>query len=66
MIDTNHEGLEEEIAAYVLGALEPEDAAELERHAEGCECCREQIRWLTTFDDVFPDGRRSAVPRRLP
>ena len=25
---------------------------------------REQIRWLTTFDDVFPDGRRSAVPRR--
>jgi len=25
---------------------------------------REQIRWLTTFDVVFPDGRRSAAPRR--
>ena len=27
---------------------------------------REQIRWLTKFDEVFPEGRRGVVPRELP
>jgi hypothetical protein len=25
---------------------------------------REQIRWLTTFDAVYPDGRRNGAQRR--
>lgn len=27
---------------------------------------REQIRWLTAFDEVYPDDRRGVLPRRLP
>ena len=26
----------------------------------------EQIRWLTTFDEVYPEGRRGVVPRQIP
>jgi hypothetical protein len=27
---------------------------------------REQIRWLTKFDEVYPDGRRGAMPQAVP
>ena len=27
---------------------------------------REQIRWLTTFDEVYPDDRRGALLRPVP
>jgi len=27
---------------------------------------REQIRWLTTFDRVYPDSRRGVVPHPVP
>jgi hypothetical protein len=27
---------------------------------------REQIRWLTKFDEIYPDGRRGALPRPVP
>jgi hypothetical protein len=27
---------------------------------------REQIRWLTKFDEVYPDGRRGTMPQKLP
>jgi hypothetical protein len=27
---------------------------------------REQIRWLTKFDEIYPDGRRGAQPRLVP
>ena len=46
MNENGHDRWSEDVAAYVLGALEPERAAELERHAEGCERCREEMRWL--------------------
>ena len=38
------------------GALEPGEAAELERHVEGCERCREEIRWLTPAVNALPES----------
>jgi len=66
MTESNHERWSEDVAAYMLGALEPEQAAELERHAEGCERCREQIRWLTPALNALPEGvERLEPPREL-
>ncbi len=62
MNENGHDGWSEDLAAHVLGALEPERAAELERHAEGCERCREQIRWLRPAVAAIAE----AAPRREP
>ncbi len=47
MTESDHERWSEDVAAYMLGALEPAEAAGLERHLEGCERCQAEIRWLT-------------------
>jgi anti-sigma-K factor RskA len=66
MNESNHERWNEEVAAYMLGALEPAEAAELERHAEGCERCQAEIRWLTPALDALPEGvERLQPPREL-
>jgi anti-sigma-K factor RskA len=62
MTETNHERWSEDVAAYMLGALDPGEAAELERHAEGCERCREEIRWLTPALDALPEGIERLQP----
>jgi hypothetical protein len=39
----------------------------LVRFLRGCGIPpREQIRWLTTFDKVYPDGRRGVMPQVVP
>jgi anti-sigma-K factor RskA len=66
MTETNHERWSEGLAAYMLGALEPGEAAELERHTEGCERCQAEIRWLTPALDALPEGvQRVEPPREL-
>jgi anti-sigma-K factor RskA len=60
--ETNHERWSESVAAYMLGALEPGEAAELERHAEGCERCRAEIRWLTPAVNALPEGVERLQP----
>lgn len=35
-----------ELGAYVLGALEPEEAARVERHLAGCDRCRAELEEL--------------------
>lgn len=66
MNESNHERWSEDVAAYMLGALEPGEAAELERHAEGCERCQAEIRWLTPALDALPEGvERLEPPREL-
>jgi anti-sigma factor RsiW len=56
MTETNHERWSEDIAAYLLGALEPSETTELERHAEGCEHCQAEIRWMTPAVNALPEG----------
>ncbi|HUB99745.1 MAG TPA: anti-sigma factor [Solirubrobacterales bacterium] len=59
---SEHDRWSEDLAAYALGALDPERAAELERHAESCERCRSEIRWLMPAVDALAE----AVPRQAP
>ncbi len=62
MSSNEHERWEEDVAAYMLGALETERVAEFERHAEDCERCRSEMRWLTAAVEVLPE----AVERQEP
>jgi anti-sigma-K factor RskA len=55
MSDADHVRRKDDMAAYVLGALEPEEAAELERHLEGCTECRAELRWLQPAVDLLPE-----------
>ncbi len=66
MTETEHDRFNENIAAYALGALEPGEAAELERHVEGCERCRSELRWLTPAARSLPESvERLEPPREL-
>jgi anti-sigma factor RsiW len=60
--DPAHDRLRDDLAAYVLGALEPAEAAEVERHLAGCEACRDRLRWLQPAVDLLP----AAVEQRSP
>jgi anti-sigma-K factor RskA len=59
MSENGHERRRDELAAYLLGALEPGEAAELERHLAGCEACRTQLEWLRPAVQLLPES----VPR---
>jgi anti-sigma-K factor RskA len=66
MNDSDHKRWSEGLAAYLLGALDADEAAELERHLEGCERCREELRRLEPAVQVLPDSvERREPPRRL-
>jgi anti-sigma-K factor RskA len=66
MTDTDHKRWSEDLAAYMLGALEPEEAATLERHLEACERCREEMRWLEPAVHSLPEAvERQEPPKQL-
>ncbi len=58
----DHERWSEDAAAYMLGALEPDETVALERHLEGCERCREQIRWLAPAVQALPEAVARVEP----
>jgi anti-sigma-K factor RskA len=60
-----HDHWSEDLAAYMLGALEPEAVAEFELHAGDCERCRSEMRWLTPAVEALPEAvaRREPPPR---
>lgn len=64
MTDSDHKRWSEDLAAYMLGALEPAEAAELERHLEGCERCREEMRWLEPAIHSLPESVERQEPSR--
>jgi anti-sigma-K factor RskA len=45
-----------DLAAYLLGSLEPEETATLELHLEGCRRCRDELEWLRPAIDVIPES----------
>jgi anti-sigma-K factor RskA len=66
MSETEHDRFSEDIAAYALGALEPGEAAALERHVEECERCRSELRWLEPAVRTLPESvERREPPREL-
>jgi anti-sigma-K factor RskA len=62
MSGAEHDRWSDDVAAYMLGALEPEEAAELERHAEDCERCRSEMRWLTAAVEALPEAVERLEP----
>lgn len=56
MSENGHDRRGDEIAAYLLGALEPGEAAELERHLAGCEECRTELEWLRPAVRLLPES----------
>jgi anti-sigma-K factor RskA len=66
MSENGHERRSDEIAAYLLGALEPGEAAELERHLAGCEECRTELEWLRPAVQILPESvQRVEAPPQL-
>jgi anti-sigma-K factor RskA len=66
MSENGHERRSDEIAAFLLGALEPGEAAELERHLAGCEECRTELEWLRPAVQLLPESvQRVEPPREL-
>lgn len=66
MSENGHERRSDELAAYLLGALEPGEAAELERHLAGCEECRTELEWLRPAVQQLPESvRRVEAPPEL-
>ncbi|HEY2477367.1 MAG TPA: anti-sigma factor [Solirubrobacterales bacterium] len=62
----DHDRRLEEVAAYAIGALDPERVAELERHLEDCGRCQEELRWLSPAVRALPEAvERQAPPPRL-
>lgn len=62
MNESGHERWNDDVAAYMLGALEPDEAAALERHLERCDLCREQMRWLRPAVRALPEGVERLAP----
>lgn len=66
MSEADHTRWKDDAAAYALGALRPDEAAELERHLEGCTECRAELRWLQPAVDLLPEKvERVEVPAAL-
>lgn len=59
---SEHERWSQDAAAYALGALEADEAAEFERHMESCERCRSEVRWFGPAVEALPES----VPRLEP
>jgi len=58
----DHERMRDDLAAFALDALLPDEADELRDHLQGCESCRAQLRWLRPAIDVLP----ASVEQRPP
>jgi anti-sigma-K factor RskA len=66
MSAADHTRWSEDLAAYMLGALEPGEAAGFERHLAGCERCREEMRWFEPALQTLPESvTRQEPPPRL-
>jgi hypothetical protein len=61
-LHSDPERLQEDLAGYVLGALDPQEASALELHLEGCESCRERLGWLHPAVDLLPASVEQVSP----
>jgi anti-sigma-K factor RskA len=59
---SDHNRWSEDLAAFVLGALEREEAAAVERHLEGCTRCQEEMRWLAPALQTLPESVERLEP----
>jgi anti-sigma-K factor RskA len=63
---SDHSRWSEDLAAYMLGALDGDEVTGFERHLEGCERCREEMRWFEPALQTLPESvERQEAPRQL-
>jgi anti-sigma-K factor RskA len=62
MSTDEHTRWSEDVAAYMLGALESEEVAEFERHLASCTRCQGEIRWFKAAVEVLPEAVESQEP----
>lgn len=62
MNETDHDRWRDELAPYLLGALEPGEAAALERHVAGCEECERELHRLRPAVRVLPETVEQVEP----
>ncbi|HEX6205611.1 MAG TPA: anti-sigma factor [Solirubrobacterales bacterium] len=62
MTDSDHKRWSEDLAAYMLGALDPDEVADFERHLDGCERCREEMRWFEPALQTLPESVERQEP----
>src|SRR5687768_9187192 len=55
-------GCGEDVAAYALGALEPEEARRFERHLADCDLCRTDLAALQPVVDTLPATAEPVEP----
>jgi len=51
---SDHEEMENMIAAWVLGATDPEESKEIARHVDGCDTCRATAARLRRIAEAIP------------
>jgi anti-sigma-K factor RskA len=57
-----HRRHSEDLAAYMLGALSPDEAREFERHLADCASCQAEERWLRGAVEVLPSSVEQVEP----
>src|SRR5260370_36782202 len=63
---SDHEELESSVAAWVLGALEPDEAASVRVHVEGCATCQQTAARLRRAAAALPlEVDEISPPERL-
>lgn len=62
MSEHDHEQRREALSAYLLGALNPGEMAELEEHLAECEECRTELAWLRPAAQVLPESVERVEP----
>ncbi len=62
MNEREHEERRDDLAAYLLGALDPAEAAEIEQHLAACEGCRTELEWLRPAVQVLPESVERLEP----
>lgn len=66
MSGSDHNRWSEDLAAYMLGALEPDERVRFERHMQGCEHCQGEVRWFEPALNSLPESvERQEPPPRL-
>lgn len=62
MTVTDHDRYEEDIGAYLLGALPPLEASVFERHLMGCEECQRELERLRPAAEALPRAVEAFEP----
>lgn len=53
---SEHTRWRDDLSAYLLGALGSDERESVEHHLQGCERCRDELRWLQPAVEMLPES----------